>query len=68
MAKFSYKGYEIDMDYFTKRITCETPSDFITFYPAKFTSTLEEIKKEAFDKIDDRIKYLFKHYDGKREG
>ena len=60
MAKFSYKGYEIDMDYFTKRITCEKDDDFITFYPKNSTSTLEEIKISAFGRIDDRINYLNK--------
>ena len=48
------------MDFDTKKITCQTDTDFITFYPEKITSSLEEVKNLAFDKIDDRINYLSK--------
>ena len=58
--KYKYKGYSIGMDFKTKKITCEKDDDFITFYPEKITSSLEEVKNLAFDKIDDRINYLSK--------
>jgi len=51
--KYKYKGYSIGMDFDTKKITCQTDTDFITFYPKKITSSLEEVKNLAFDKIDD---------------
>ena len=58
--KYKYKGYSIGMDFDTKKITCEKDDDFITFYPKNSTRTVQDCIILAFDKIDDRIKYLSK--------
>ena len=54
-----YKGYSIELDLNTKKLTCDRGNDscLIGF---KYTSTitLKEIEEIAYKEIDKRIKYL----------
>ena len=54
-----YKGYSIELDLNTKKLTCDKGNDSCLIgFKYTPTITLKEIEEIAFKEIDKRIKYL----------